>query len=57
MARLDNNWQVVLPKELLVTGTDAKKERELELLRRIDLRKIFKDVACVDSKSKCKFNA
>ncbi len=60
MARLDDNWQIVMPNELSVEKTDPKRERELELLKSMDLKRIFSDMAaCSDSYSNDskKFNA
>ncbi len=59
MARLDNNWQVVLKDEELVRAA-KKRARELELLRCINLKEIFKDVTACGTGSKStkeKYNA
>ncbi len=59
MARLDDNWQVVLEDEKL-TRTAKKRARELELLKCINLKEIFRDVTACGTSSgstKEKYNA
>ncbi|MBE9528390.1 MAG: hypothetical protein IME99_04030 [Proteobacteria bacterium] len=59
MARLDDNWQVVLDDDKLIR-TAKKRARELELLKCINLTEIFKDVKACGThtrSTKEKFNA